>query len=337
MVPDGCGCESRCDKAQMNIIKSQSGIALLTVLWVLTVLMVIVFSFSYMARTETLSTLAFKEGIEKKFLAEAGVERGILELFYRRTNLNKILLEGEEIWKVDGSPYSGQIGDGNYTVKIFDESGKLDINLAPELLLRNLIGSLGIEGTDLDTIVDSILDWKDKDDLHRLNGAESDYYQSLPNPYKAKNSDFETLEELLLVKGVTREILYGNGKQKGLIDLLTVYGKTNKININAAPKEVLMCIPGMTAEVADAIIAFRQTQEIKLIDLATLLGTSQTLIQQFANISLNNIFSIESLGYKDRPQSGYAIRATVNLTNNQYKILYYKTPVTLKQDEISSQ
>ncbi len=207
---------------------NQRGIALLTVLWVLTVLMVIVFSFSYMARTETLSTLSFKEGIEKRFLAEAGVQRGILELFYRKENFNKVLTEDQMVWIVDGRPYSGQVGDGNYTVKIIDESGKLDINSAPELLLRNLLGALGIEGTTLDTIVDSILDWKDKDDLHRLNGAESDYYLSLPNPYKAKNGDFETLEELLLVKGVTREILYGDGKKKGLIDFLTVSWKNRQ-------------------------------------------------------------------------------------------------------------
>ncbi len=316
---------------------NQKGIALLTVLWVLTVLMVIVFSFSYMARTETLSTLSFKEGMEKRFLAEAGVQRGILELFYRKENLNKVLTEDQMVWKVDGSPYSGQVGDGNYTVKIIDESGKLDINTAPELLLRNLLGTLGIEGTTLDTIVDSILDWRDKDDLHRLNGAESDYYLSLPNPYKAKNGNFETLEELLLVKGVTREILYGDGKKKGLIDFLTVFG-TSKININAASKEVLMAIPGMTADMVEEIINYRQKQEIKIIqEIGGSVVTNQALLAPYITTAQGNIFTIESSGYREKPQSGYAIRTTVSLlANKQYKILYYKTPVTLKQDENAS-
>jgi general secretion pathway protein K len=315
------------------------GIALLTVLWVLTVLMVIVFSFSYMARTETLSTLSFKEGMEKKFLAEAGIQRGILELFYRKVNLNKILTEDQAVWIVDGRPYSGQIGDGNFNVKIFDESGKLDINTAPELLLRNLLGTLGIEGTTLDTIVDSILDWKDKDDLHRLNGAESDYYLSLPNPYKAKNSDFETLEELLLVKGVTREILYGDGKKKGLIDFLTVFGKTNKVNINAASKEVLMSIPGITPEMVEEIINYRQNQEIKNIqEIGGSVVQNQALILPYISFGQGNTFTIDSSGFKERPQSGYGIRATVTLlANNKYIILYYKTPVTLKQDETAVQ
>jgi general secretion pathway protein K len=318
---------------------NQRGIALLTVLWVLTILMVIVFSFSYMARTETLSTLSFKEGMEKRFLAEAGIQRGILELFYRKENLNKVLTEDQAVWIVDGRPYSGQIGDGNFNVRILDESGKLDINTAPELLLRNLLGVLGIEGTTLDTIVDSILDWKDKDDLHRLNGAESDYYLSLPNPYKAKNSDFETLEELLLVKGVTREILYGDRKKKGLIDFLTVFGKTNKININAASKEVLMSIPGITADMVAEIIAYRQKQEIKNIqEVGGSVVQNLALILPYITAGQGNTFTIDSSGYKDKPQSGYAIRSTVTLvTNNQYTTLYYKTPVTLKQDETAVQ
>ena len=61
----------------------QGGIALIMVLWVLTILMVIVLSFSFMVKTDTLSTLSFKGGVEKKLIAEAGMERGIAELFYR--------------------------------------------------------------------------------------------------------------------------------------------------------------------------------------------------------------------------------------------------------------
>ena len=62
------------------------------------------------------------------------------------------------------------------------------------------------------------MDWRDKDNLHRLNGAEDDYYLSLPQPYKCKNGDFTSIEELLLVRGVTPEIFYG-----GLKDMVAVY------------------------------------------------------------------------------------------------------------------
>lgn len=314
----------------------QKGIALLTVLWVLTILMVIAFSFSFLIRTETLSTYSFKEGMENRFLAEAGIERGIMELFYRKKNLNNtVILEGLEIWKIDGRPNTHQLQGGSFVVKITDESGKININSAPEIVLRRLIGNLVVEGEVLDTIVDSIMDWKDKDDLVRLNGAESDYYQSLPDPYKAKNADFDTLEELQWVKGVTRELLFGSGKQKGLIDFLTVQGTSGAINVNAASKEVLMAVsPGIDSAIADQIITYRESQEIKSIaEVEGLIG--QKFIQLMPlNASSSDIYTIESFGYKKKPQAVHAVRATVALLGlNQFKYLYYKTPVTLRNVE----
>ena len=102
-------------------------------------------------------------------------------------------------------------------VRIFNESGKISLNGltdASGIMVNNLLVNLGSPPEEANRIVDSILDWKDEDDLHRLNGAESDYYQSLPHPYKARNADFESLEELLLVKGVTPDILYRTDARK---------------------------------------------------------------------------------------------------------------------------
>ena len=155
-------------------------------------------------------------------------------------------------------------------IGLVNEGGKVDINATSELILKNLLLNLGVPLEDADIIVDSVMDWKDPDDLHRVHGAESDYYTSLPTPYKAKNANFDTLEELLLVKGISPEILYGTGGKKGLIDFLTVNSKMAQININAAPKEVLQAIPGITPELADTIVSLRETQEI--LDLKGILG-----------------------------------------------------------------
>ena len=317
----------------INTTKSQKGIALLLVLWVLTILMVIVLSFSFMARTETQATLSFKDGLGKKFIAEAGIERGIMELFYRNVyKRQSIELEGREIWKTNGTLYSSQIGDGHYTVRITDESGKVDINTANEVILKNLLINIGVQGEDADTIVDSIMDWKDADDLHRLHGAESDYYMSLPNPYKAKNADFDTVEELLFVKGMTPEILYGTGEKKGLIDFLTVHSKRSEINVNAAPKEVLMAIPGVTSEIADSLINYRETKEIdNVLDIEGIPEENLDLMMAYNDTEESNTFSIEAVGYKSSEEGGYAIKATVMITGgNNYKYLYYKSPVDIR-------
>ena len=316
----------------------QDGVALLMVLWVLTILMVIVFSFSFMTRTETQSTVSFKEGIERKFLAEAGIERGILELFYRMMNKNQeLVLEGREVWNIDGTPYSAQLGDGNYTVKVTDESGKLDINTVSDILLKNLLMNFGIEEQDADIIVDSILDWRDPDDLHRLNGAEDDYYLSLPNPYEAKDDKFDTLEELLLVRGITPEILYGNEEKKGIINFLTVHAHSNRVNINAAPKEVLMAIPGMSSEFADSIIDIRSTKEIMSMQELGITGENYAIVMPYVTTTGSNAYTIESVGSQEKEEGVYAIRATVVISGlNQYTYVYYKSPAETERVKTDS-
>jgi len=316
---------------------AQRGVALLMVLWVLTILMVIVLSFSFMVKTDTLSTLSFKEGTERKFLAEAGIERGIAEIFYRNFYKDQTVeLEGKEVWKTDGTPYDGKLGDGSYTVRITDESGKVDINRASELILKNLLINAGVEAEEADSIGDCIMDWKDTDDFVRLHGAESDYYMSLPNPYKAKNAPFDTVEELLLVKGMTPEILYGSEDKKGIIGFITINSRMNRINVNAAPEEVLMAIPNMTPELAEAIINYRQDKEIKnLQELQGILGENYKIMANYITVSGTNMFTIDSTGGKENEKGVYAIRATVMLTGgadtHTHQYVYYKSPITLIQ------
>jgi general secretion pathway protein K len=207
---------------------------------------------------------------------------------------------------------------------------KVDINTVSEVVLKNLFLNLGVQAEEVDTIVDSIMDWKDPDDLHRLHGAESDYYMSLPNPYKARDANFETLEELLLVKGMTPEILYGTNEKKGAIDFLTLYSKQGEININSAPKEVLMSIPGITPELADAIIGRRKDAEIKNIGEIAL--PREALNYLSTGEGSSQAFTINSLGHKSNEAGGYAIRATVVISGqDNYQIVYYKSPVTIKQ------
>ena len=266
-----------------------------------------------------------------------------MELFYRKQNPQPLEEEAQESWKIDGTEQVGVLGDGSYRVRLVDESGKIDLNLASEVIWRNLFSSLNLPGEDKDslvnTIVDSILDWKDADDLYRLQGAESDYYQSLPHPYKAKNGNFDTVEELILVKGITAELLYGNDQQPGLVDMLTVQAKTNKINLNAASKPVLMALPGMTPEIAEAVIAYRQDKEIKsLQEIAGLLGEAQAQLAPYVTVTAGNTFTIESRGYKKNSQAGYGIQAKVTLEgNNQYRYLSYKNPVILRAEKKASE
>jgi len=113
-----------------------------------------------------------------------------------------------------------QFGGVRYGLE--DESTRLNLNI---LLLadmreenggRKLLMSLPAMTED---VADAILDWIDADDEPRQYGAERETYSSLTPPYAPKNGPLETVEELLLVRGVTPELLFGpDANRNGMID-----------------------------------------------------------------------------------------------------------------------
>jgi general secretion pathway protein K len=316
----------------------QSGIALLVVLWILMILTVIAFSLAVLTRGENYGLLAFKEGREKKFMAEAGINRGILEIIYHFVNQNQtVTFSGREIWRLNGTLYKIHMGSDNYQVRVMDETGKISLNGMTDssgVVLKNLLINQGISPENTDIIIDSILDWKDGDDLHRLNGAESDYYMSLPNPYKARNADFETLEELILVRGMTEEILYGNKGKKGIINFLSLHNSANQINLNAAPPEILAALPGSNAGMVERLMEFRAVKEIyNAEEIKDIIGDSYTLMAPyitFASGAGSAVYGLEATGYKSDPRKGYSVAATIVFDNpSQYRYVYYKSPADI--------
>ena len=79
-------------------------------------------------------------------------------------------------------------------------------------------------------------------------GAESSYYQSLEKPYACRNGPIRYIEELLLIKGVTPQLLFGSGEDKGLVDFLTVYGDDGRININTAALKLIKSVNEMISD-----------------------------------------------------------------------------------------
>lgn len=316
--------------------RTQRGIALLLVLWILIVLMGIVLSLSALTRSETHAALAFRTGLENKFLAEAAVEKGVVEVLYRAVKRQSAVLEEGQVWRTDGTPYYGRIGEGGYRVAITDESGKIAINALTDIsgiVLKNLLTQSGVAPQEADIIVDSILDWRDEDDLHRLNGAENEYYATLPNAYKPRNAPFETLEELLLVRGMNAAILYGTKEKPGIMPLLSVDARTDMINLAAAPRRVLMALPGMTEDAADRILEYRKVTEIRgPEEVRDLVGAGYTAMAPYVATAESGIYSITAVGWREKEQNGYVITATIALEGGQqpYRTLYYKSPAGVR-------
>ncbi|OPY03785.1 MAG: General secretion pathway protein K [Syntrophorhabdus sp. PtaB.Bin184] len=318
------------------MIRSRKGIALLMVLWVITMLTVLVISFSFLTRTQARSTIFFKEGTQKKFLAEAGIERAVMEIYHRQTFRNQtVIVEGNEVMRIDGRQYDGRIGQGRYDLRLLSESGKIDVNKMTDLAgitLKNLLVNTGTPDDQAAVIVDSILDWTDKDDLRRLNGAEDEYYLALPVPYRAKNRPFDAIEELLLVRGMTADILFGTGERKGIVHYLTIYGTSSKVNINAAPKEVLMALPGLNEDTVKRILNQREAAEFRSVqEIQAITGLNFPVLAQYIDMSETDIYTIESVGFQGDSKEGYGIRAIVSVPGTVPRFLYYKTPSEMRR------
>jgi general secretion pathway protein K len=341
---------------------SQRGIALIMVLFVLVFLSVIVMEFCFTIRMEATVTRNFKEGEEAYFCAQAGINKAIIELMKAKSAVKKAeapkatLVEGEEVqeeeWRPRDTPYQFSLGNRECEILIGDEGGKININTADDSLLRKLIEEgCGLEGSERDTIVDSILDWRDRDDNHRLNGAESDYYMSLPEPYKARNGNFVVTEELLLVKGVTEEVFYGTGKKgktsaqnevqreegaeeklrigpvKGLSELVTVYSGSKQININSAPYDLLMILPGMTSETATKIIELRAEKELVSGDARLSDIPNYAQIAPYITFASSPFYNITVTGkVKDSPLKK-VLKSVVRIDKGgkgKYEVVYFR-------------
>ena len=176
---------------------SARGLALVTVLWVLTLLALIAASFSNSSRTEIKLAFNQVEGARAEALADAGLHVAILGLL---TN------DPDRRWRVDGTVYGWRFGEGEIRVNVWDEGGKIDLNVAPDGLLKALFVELGLGPAGAAELVDKIVDFRDPNDLRQLNGAEDRDYESAGLPYGAKDAPFETVEELRQVLGMTPDL-----------------------------------------------------------------------------------------------------------------------------------
>lgn len=281
---------------------SRRAAALIVVLWVVAIIGTITMVFTRQANLALKVSRNINDGNQAKMLAEAGIYRVMAELVKDEQTGGPD--SEKDAWSSNPEAFSDVLlGNGVYRVirpdsttegalayGAVDESGKLNINTATRDQLLRLPNATP-------EYIDPILDWRDEDDTPGEFGAEIDYYQSLPEPCLPKNGLFDSVEELLLVKGITLDLLYGEDiNTNGILDLnendgdksypldnndgkldrgwypfLTAYSYDKnlsaegeaRININSAGKEKLTQEFGdvLTEQEIDAIISVRGQQE----------------------------------------------------------------------------
>lgn len=230
---------------------NSGGFALVVVIVVLLLCSFLASDLLLQVRTELKIASNIKDRTAERFLAEGGINLGIFKIIDGQSDVTAV----EEERLREGYPYTKKIGgQGQVTYYVINETGKIDLNNAPRELLEIFFEYHGLDMDQAATIIDSLLDWRDSDDLHRINGAEKNHYEALPDPYIPRNGAIQEPAEFFLVNGTTPLIgRFAAG------DIFTVYNPQHTINVNSLTPPML----DFLAEGDEAKIeAYREAQEL---------------------------------------------------------------------------
>jgi type II secretory pathway component PulK len=176
-----------------------TGLALVAVLWIVAVMTAIIAMVSQTSRLELKMARGAADEVRCRWACRAGTESAI-------ALLNEDLRDSDclsDLWSDNAEDLNDvPLERCRYTVRVIDEASKLNINT----ITREQLMTLPYMEED---IADAILDWRDSDDNPQNAGVEAGYYANLPIPYTIRNGPLRSVRELLLVKGVTEELLFG--------------------------------------------------------------------------------------------------------------------------------
>jgi len=235
----------------------EKGAILITALWIVAILTIFAVSVGRQSAVSLKLTSYSVDKVQAFHLARAGIMRVLAEksLEYKR-NLSTTIDAFNQKWANNEDLFKEHsLGNGSYTIGyiypdetedeeeiilygLMDEQSKVNINTASVNTLKNLILSFDIDEDDAEDIAAAIVDWRDEDDEITISeddvfyGAEDEYYQGLSPAYHCKNLAFDSIYELILVRGMTQGIM------NNITPYITVYGN-GKTNINTASRRVL--------------------------------------------------------------------------------------------------
>ena len=320
-------------------VANRRGSILIISLWSLCLLTTFAVTLGYGVRQKIILVLRLEERDKLRFIAEAGIKKAIVELGKGLGGLKEA--EGEKTYNSLNDSWSSnagafreiKVGDGTFTISynylnketglpetrygLVDEERKININKADRAILQRLfIITLNFNAVEAQELASCLIDWRDSDSELSIpfGSAEDRDYRYLQYPYEAKDSDFEVLEEALLVKGMTIDTF------RKIKEYITIYGD-GKININTASKEIFLAL-GLKEEIADKILLFRQGEDgvIGTID-DNVFDKHSTIVpklSQFAHLSDYEVAQLSrTIDCLVTKSDHFMIKSTAKLSNRR--------------------
>lgn len=237
--------------------RGPQGIALVLVLWVLTLLTVMALGMTVTQRTETALVENQLGGARFRATADAAIVYTMLSFLLPASDASLGRgdrgSEAESPWIPDGAPRVWRFQGEPVTISVFNEESRINLNQADPQLLAALMRAVGVADEDATRLADAIADWRDQDDVRLLNGAEDRDYEDEGRSLGAKDAPFAAVEELQQVLGM-EPALY-----RRLAPELTVDSTSGSPNARFASPTVLAALEGISLEEAELRVQERDS------------------------------------------------------------------------------
>jgi general secretion pathway protein K len=215
-------------------------------------------------------------------------------------------------------------GDARYALLLRDVGAALNLNEATEDMLRQFFAQgLDVDFAEADQLAQAILDWRDEDDLPRINGGEREEYLDDEALVLPPNRDFVEIDELRHVRGMTPELYVRAAPY------LTLIGD-GEINLNSAPEAVLLAVPGLDPGAVTQILRLRDSGYLPRSDreLTSLLpgitAAVESMGREFSNRTTYTTDQVEILaqGWVDGGVVQVTSRVVVSRGNNEATVVW---------------
>lgn len=333
---------------------NKRGAILILVLWALGFLSILALQLGMNLRQKIALWQRLEERRQLHYITDAGIQKAMAYLRYNVKNnqdytaVNKVILSDNEneFAHIDMGKGFAQVSYSDIQewetteakkFGVVDEESKLNINEAkPSDLKTLLIHAFAMGEETADELAKAIIDWRDHGHSELSGFYGSAYYENLKNPYTLKNADYEILDELLLIQGITKS------RYQELLKYITIYGE-GKVNINTAPAPVLLA-SGFSEELTKKILAARRGYDgregtpddyifLKIYDFASELGQLVDLkkedIEQIDQVNfagrintVSQFYFIQSTGYLLNKPQKKVIQCVFNVKDD--KMEYYR-------------
>ena len=197
------------------------------------------------------SSLTLRQATEARFLA-AEYQADLLAESVLEIARTRLADDDNLTYDSPDDKWSKRVQEDNWTLRITPCNALINANaLLDDERMQTAVETLLRDKSHPLTLLDNLLDWVDDELSERNFGSENLLYSRRWPPYRPRNADLETPEELLLVHG------WDAVPRNWLESHFTAWSKDN-VNINFVPEDIFKALLPELANQWDVIDAWRR-------------------------------------------------------------------------------